>query len=37
MPETRMNSLKSLAINCRPLSEITRGLTPGYRSLPVPE
>jgi hypothetical protein len=29
MPEMRMNSLKSLAINCGPLSEITRGLTPG--------
>jgi hypothetical protein len=25
-----MNSLKSLAINCGPLSEMTRGLTPGY-------
>src|SRR6516162_1582965 len=33
MPERRINSLKSFAINCGPLSEITRGLTPGYRSL----
>jgi hypothetical protein len=24
-----MNSLKSLAMNCGPLSEMTRGLTPG--------
>src|SRR5215472_11375332 len=29
MPESRINSLKSFAINCGPLSEITRGLTPG--------
>jgi len=28
-----MNSLKSLAINWGPLSEIIRGLAPGYRSL----
>jgi hypothetical protein len=33
MPEMRMNSLKSLAINYVPLSEMTRGLTSGYRSL----
>src|SRR6516225_6298703 len=33
MPESRINSLKSFAINCGALSEITRGLTPGYRSL----
>jgi hypothetical protein len=28
-----MNSLKSLAMNWGPLSEMTRGLTPGHRSL----
>jgi hypothetical protein len=35
-----MNSLKSLAMNCGPLSEMIRGLTPGYcplaRSRPDP-
>src|SRR6202521_4755508 len=33
MPEMRMNSLKSLAMNWGPLSEMIRGLTPGYRCL----
>src|SRR5271168_2307022 len=33
MPEMRMNSLKSLAMNCGPLSEMIRGLTPGCCSL----
>ena len=28
IPEIRMNSLKSLAMNWGPLSEMTRGLTP---------
>src|SRR6266481_5385969 len=32
----RMNSLKSLAINCGLLSEMIRGLTPAYRSLARP-
>ena len=29
MPQTRMNSVKSLATNCGPLSEMSRGVTPG--------
>jgi len=29
MPEIRMNSLKSLAMNCGPLSEMIRGLAWG--------
>ena len=29
MPQMRMNSLKSLAMNCGPLSEMIRGVTPG--------
>jgi hypothetical protein len=29
MPEIRMNSLKSLAMNCRPLSEIILGRASG--------
>src|SRR5215813_12812848 len=29
MPQRRMNSLKSLAMNCGPLSEMIRGVTPG--------
>jgi len=29
MPQTRMNSLKSLAMNCGPLSLMMRGVTPG--------
>ena len=29
MPQTRMNSLKSLAMNCGPLSEMIRGVWPG--------
>src|SRR5271163_2481463 len=33
MPEMRMNSLKSLAMNCGPLSEMIRGLASGYCSL----
>ena len=33
MPEIRMNSLKSLAMNCGPLSEMIRGRTSGYFSL----
>jgi hypothetical protein len=32
MPEMRMNSLKSLAMNWGPLSEMIRGLAHGYRS-----
>src|SRR5215467_3004339 len=32
MPEIRMNSLKSLAMNCGPLSEIIRGRASGYFS-----
>src|SRR5689334_22679152 len=32
MPETRMNSLKSLAMNCGPLSEMMRGRASGYVS-----
>ena len=35
MPQTRMNSLKSLAMNCGPLSEMIRGVTPG-KSFPAP-
>ena len=34
MPEIRMNSLKSRAMNCGPLSEMIRGLASGYFSLP---
>jgi hypothetical protein len=30
MPEIRMNSLKSLAMNCGPLSEMIRGRASGY-------
>jgi hypothetical protein len=33
MPEIRMNSLKSLAMNCGPLSEMIRGRASGYFSL----
>src|SRR5215469_15927111 len=33
MPETRMNSLKSLAMNCGPLSEMIRGRASGCSSL----
>ena len=33
MYQMRMNSLKSRAINCGPLSQMMRGLAPGYRSL----
>jgi hypothetical protein len=33
MPEIRMNYLKSLAMNCGPLSEMIHGLAPGYSSL----
>ena len=33
MPEMRMNSLKSLAMNCGPLSEMIRGRASGYFSL----
>src|SRR5690242_12447293 len=33
MPEMRMNSSKSRAINCGPLSEIMRDFTSGYFSL----
>src|SRR5713226_3158033 len=33
MPEMRMNSLKSLAMNCGPLSEMIRGLASGCFSL----
>ena len=29
MPAMRMNSLKSLAMNCGPLSEMMRGVAPG--------
>ena len=29
MPAMRMNSLKSLAMNCGPLSVMMRGVTPG--------
>ena len=32
MPQIRMNSLKSLAMNCGPLSEMIRGRASGYRS-----
>jgi hypothetical protein len=32
MPEMRMNSLQSFAMNCGPLSEIIRGFAPGYIS-----
>jgi len=32
MPEIRMNSLKSLAMNCGPLSEMIRGRASGYFS-----
>jgi len=32
MPEMRMNSFKSGAMNCGPLSEMIRGLASGYRS-----
>jgi hypothetical protein len=32
MPEMRMNSLKSRAMNCGPLSEIMRGFASGYFS-----
>lgn len=32
MPDIRMNSLKSLAMNCGPLSEMTRGRAPGHFS-----
>src|SRR5215471_11624251 len=34
MPQTRMNSLKSLAMNCGPLSEMIRGLASGNFSRP---
>src|SRR3954451_24800147 len=34
MPEMRMNSLKSRAMNCGPLSEMTRGFASRYFSLP---
>src|SRR5882762_11580710 len=33
MPETRMNSLKSRAMNCGPLSEMIRGFASEYFSL----
>jgi len=33
MPEMRMNSLKSRAMNCGPLSEMIRGFASGYFSL----
>src|ERR1700758_5332697 len=33
MPEIRMNSLKSRAMNCGPLSEMIRGFASGYFSL----
>ena len=33
MPEMRMNSLKSGAMNCGPLSEMMRGFASGYFSL----
>src|SRR6266851_4015010 len=33
MPEIRMNSLKSLAMNCGPLSEMIRGRASGGSSL----
>src|SRR5579862_9119107 len=33
MPEMRMNSLKSRAMNCGPLSEMIRGFATGYFSL----
>ena len=33
MPEMRMNSLKSRAMNCGPLSEMMRGFASGYFSL----
>src|SRR5450756_977603 len=33
MPEIRMNSLKSRAMNCGPLSEMILGFAPGYFSL----
>jgi hypothetical protein len=36
MPEMRINSLKSLAMNCGPLSEMIRGLAPGNFSLARP-
>src|SRR5215467_538188 len=32
MPEMRMNSLKSRAMNCGPLSEMIRGFASGYFS-----
>ena len=32
MPQIRMNSLKSLAMNCGPLSEMIRGRASGNRS-----
>ena len=32
MPAMRMNSLKSRAINCGPLSEMIRGFASGYFS-----
>jgi transposase InsO family protein len=32
MPEILMNSLKSLAMNCGPLSEMIRGRASGYFS-----
>src|SRR5580693_5156221 len=33
IPEIRINSLKSRAMNCGPLSEMIRGLASGYFSL----
>jgi hypothetical protein len=33
MPQMRMNALKSLAMNCGPLSEMIRGVVPGNLSV----